>query len=467
MIDLQVQSVAVPGVIPVAENRQDGPDVATIYIPGPAGISVLAAAAAAQASAAAAQAAAESIGSADPAGTAAAAMASHVAASDPHGDRAYADSLVTGLWDDRGNYDASGGAYPSTGGSGTAGAIKKGDIWTISVAGTLPTTQAVEPGDTVRALVDAPGQTQGNWAIAQNNIGYTPENSSNKSTDTALGGSDTLYPSQKAVRNFVNNKLDVSQSITMSHKFFAATSITSTSIPYRTMGAGYSEEGFLTYSDLDTITGVAALLDAKKILLNTNSINSASGIKMSGLSSGSTNLSQPRWRTGDRFQWLFSLAFQERLPGAGNDFVYRVGVSHGTSSATLSDADPFSSPVATTTQDGFAAFFQISDDSTYIQCLSGQAASTETTTTSVLAALNWQYVFRIVIETNGVVRFYIDGNLVATHSGAGVAPNNVSVADQIGIRNLATTTNALKAVVIDEIAKRYTLGVARTGFSFD
>jgi len=50
-MDLQVQSVAVPGVIPPAENRIDGPDVASIWIPGPAGIGVLRAAARAEAAA--------------------------------------------------------------------------------------------------------------------------------------------------------------------------------------------------------------------------------------------------------------------------------------------------------------------------------------------------------------------------------------------------------------------------------
>jgi hypothetical protein len=96
-------------------------------------------------------------------------------------DAAY-DAAVTaqiaaaqvGLWDDRGTFSAAGGAYPSSGGSGTAGAILKGDIWTISVAGTLPTGQVVEVGDTVRALIDTPGNTQANWAILQNNIGYVP-----------------------------------------------------------------------------------------------------------------------------------------------------------------------------------------------------------------------------------------------------------------------------------------------------
>lgn len=72
---------------------------------------------------------------------------------------------VVGLFDDRGNYDASPNTFPASGGSGTAGAILKGDIWTISVAGTLGGT-AVEAGQTVRAKQDTPGQTAGNWAIS-------------------------------------------------------------------------------------------------------------------------------------------------------------------------------------------------------------------------------------------------------------------------------------------------------------
>jgi hypothetical protein len=65
------------------------------------------------------------------AGAPAAAVAEHVADTDPHGDRAYADSLVVGLLDDRGNHDASAGLFPSTGGSGEFGAILKGDLWFI------------------------------------------------------------------------------------------------------------------------------------------------------------------------------------------------------------------------------------------------------------------------------------------------------------------------------------------------
>lgn len=109
--------------------------------------------------------------------------------------KTYADGLVVGLWDDRGTFDASGGAYPASGGSGTAGAILKGDIWIISVAGTLPTGQAVEVGDAVRALIDTPGNTQANWSIIQNNIGYVAENAANKETGSAPTDDTTKYPS--------------------------------------------------------------------------------------------------------------------------------------------------------------------------------------------------------------------------------------------------------------------------------
>ena len=64
----------------------------------------------------------------------------------------------------RGNYDASTNLFPSTGGSGTAGAIQAGDYWVVSVAGTLG-GQAVNIGDTVLALDDAPGQDALKWFI--------------------------------------------------------------------------------------------------------------------------------------------------------------------------------------------------------------------------------------------------------------------------------------------------------------
>ena len=87
--------------------------------------------------------------------------------------KAYADGLVVGLIDDRGNYNASVNTFPATGGSGTAGAILKGDLWLVSVGGTLGGVTA-SIGDNVRALVNTPGQTASNWAVIEGNLGYVP-----------------------------------------------------------------------------------------------------------------------------------------------------------------------------------------------------------------------------------------------------------------------------------------------------
>jgi hypothetical protein len=126
-------------------------------------------------------------------------------------DKAYVDNLLVGMLDDRGSYDASVNLFPSTGGSGIAGAILKGDMWYISVAGTLGGS-SVNIGDSFRALVDTPGQTSSNWSILEGNIGYVPENVANKSTNTLLGTSNILYPTQNAVKTYIDAK--ITQTIT-------------------------------------------------------------------------------------------------------------------------------------------------------------------------------------------------------------------------------------------------------------
>lgn len=107
--------------------------------------------------------------------------------------KSYADALVVGLLDDRGNYDASGNTFPASGGSGAAGAIKKGDVWRISVAGTLGGVH-VSVDDWVRALTDTPGQTAANWAIAEggkSKYGVTASLSSSSGVVTIDCAADT------------------------------------------------------------------------------------------------------------------------------------------------------------------------------------------------------------------------------------------------------------------------------------
>lgn len=83
----------------------------------------------------------------------------------------YTDELVTdaieGVWDDQGNYDASGDTFPVAADTNPVVAeVKKGFIWTISEPGTLGGEDVVN-GQTVRAIIDDPGQTAGNWAISK------------------------------------------------------------------------------------------------------------------------------------------------------------------------------------------------------------------------------------------------------------------------------------------------------------
>lgn len=113
---------------------------------------------------------------ADPAGAAATAL---------EDAKDYADAITTASLRDCGNFDASGGAYPSTGGTGVGGAIVQGNMWRITVAGVLPTGVSVSVGDWIRALIDSPGNTQANWAIAESNLGYVPLQSLNGRTTQA------------------------------------------------------------------------------------------------------------------------------------------------------------------------------------------------------------------------------------------------------------------------------------------
>lgn len=74
------------------------------------------------------------------------------------------DVLMSFIRPFRGDYNASSNMFPVTGGSGPAGAIRKGDEFDISVAGTLG-SEFCPAGTTIRARQDTPGQTLTNWRI--------------------------------------------------------------------------------------------------------------------------------------------------------------------------------------------------------------------------------------------------------------------------------------------------------------
>lgn len=119
----------------------------------------------------------------------------------------YVDSAIAGLLDYRGGYDASGDAYPSTGGSGTAGAISKGDTFVISVAGTLGTIDVIV-GDIIIAKVDAATDDDADWDVLNIGVSYVPEDSANKVTSVNVNSTDDQYPSAKAMYTALQGKVN-------------------------------------------------------------------------------------------------------------------------------------------------------------------------------------------------------------------------------------------------------------------
>lgn len=83
-------------------------------------------------------------------------------------------AAVSGVLDECGPYDPTiTSLYPTNGGTGTAGAILKGNLYFISTAGNVNGI-SVYAGYGIYALVDTPGQTNGNWGVLQVGLGYVP-----------------------------------------------------------------------------------------------------------------------------------------------------------------------------------------------------------------------------------------------------------------------------------------------------
>ena len=126
--------------------------------------------------------------------------------------KTYADSKIAGLLNYRGAYDASVNLYPSSGGSGAAGAVMKGDMWVISVAGTMGGVD-IQIGDSLIANVDTPGQASSKWNTLNTNISYVPEDNANKVISISGSSTDTQYPSAKLLYDQLVLKVNTSVTV--------------------------------------------------------------------------------------------------------------------------------------------------------------------------------------------------------------------------------------------------------------
>lgn len=125
--------------------------------------------------------------------------------------KSYVDGFLVSAINDRGNFTPSAtspGAYPTLNGSGTGGAIMKGDLWFIRFAPGQTTgylgTSPVQVGTSVRALVNSPSPTTStDWDILDAGLGYIPENEANRiNTIQTTNPRTDKYPSESAVVNY-------------------------------------------------------------------------------------------------------------------------------------------------------------------------------------------------------------------------------------------------------------------------
>ena len=138
--------------------------------------------------------------------------------------KTYVDGLVSSVVNDQGNWDASGGIFP-TSGSGYSGEILKGNFWYVSAPGTLK-NRGVIIGDSFRASADNPGQTFTNWNILDTNIGYIPENVIYRQNSLDADGTGRYYISVDAVIGGLATKQNVIQKLTTTQRNAIATPLT-------------------------------------------------------------------------------------------------------------------------------------------------------------------------------------------------------------------------------------------------
>lgn len=89
-------------------------------------------------------------------------------------------SAIVGAFHVAGSWDASGGTWPTTG-TGVSSAVRAGDTYKVSVAGTIGGSN-FDVGDSFYARINAPGQTASNWERFEHNDDQATESTRGTAT---------------------------------------------------------------------------------------------------------------------------------------------------------------------------------------------------------------------------------------------------------------------------------------------
>jgi len=198
----------------------------------------------------------------------------------------------------RGGYNASSNTYPSTGGSGTSGAIIAGDNWIITTAGTLG-GEPVTINDTITALVSTPGQTAANWSLNTANVesvfgrqGVIMAQSGDYTITQITNGLSNVLPNGEV---FVGNSSNIANPTTITNNVTSsANNLTSTvlGVASNTVNIINSNTVSSSANSLSTaVNGVASSASAP--IINSNNLTSAINAMTStvnGIASSSANI---------------------------------------------------------------------------------------------------------------------------------------------------------------------------------
>ena len=231
---------------------------------------------------------------------------------------AHADGLVVGLWDDRGSFNASVNTYPTTGGSGASGAILKGDIWTVSVIATAGPLLGFAVGATVRALVDAPGQTGANWSRLSVGIGYVPENTASKDASNGYAGLTAFKLNLRNAANTITSWFTT-----------AATAARTWTMPDKDGTVAMTSDITGTNSGTNTGDETTASIKTKLGIVTLSGSNTGDQTSVSGNAGTATALQTARTIDGQSFD------------GTANITITAPAMHAAASKATPVDADEF------------------------------------------------------------------------------------------------------------------------------
>lgn len=130
---------------------------------------------------------------------------------------------------DCGTFDFSGNTFPATGGTGTAGAIQAGNLFSASVSGAPGGVTITAPYGTATARVDNPGQALANWRIQS--AGDVPKGS---------GVQDIVFPGKWTSAASSGVRLSsggLSNTTTYYHPLFISVDRVFTQIGYTALGS--------------------------------------------------------------------------------------------------------------------------------------------------------------------------------------------------------------------------------------